>query len=237
MLTCNVAYAQFSAIFIADEHRQRTAATLSVAHTRIQCQSSFAAIYYYNNKCFWASSPPGGLNYSLHLPAFATICGIFWGYENCVFFQVVNMENVEQIALIAVVAEEGEGLMRDNFGWSFERPHVCASVSMCFLSTAMTGSKNNLTWLAKPSQSKPKTPAVGSCESPVPRHCWAVNEKSTWFHARPSGSPKAEALEASAPLVLPSPVSHAKPMCSKMARKAKRGERAQPRLKKLSLYH
>jgi len=49
------------------------------------------------------------------------------------------------------------GLMRDNFCRS---PHVCMCARMCFLSTAMTGSKNNLTWLAKPSQSKPKTQGI-----------------------------------------------------------------------------
>jgi len=72
------------------------------------------------------------------------------------------MENVEQIALIAVVVEGGTlwgmwGLMRANFCGS-PHGHVCAMVG--FLSTAMTGSKNNLTWLAKPSQSKPKTQGI-----------------------------------------------------------------------------
>lgn len=37
---------------------------------------------------------------------------------------------------------------------------MCMCARMCFLSTAMTGSKNNLTWLAKPSQSKPKTQGI-----------------------------------------------------------------------------
>jgi len=72
------------------------------------------------------------------------------------------MENVEQIALIAVVVAGGTyggmwGLMRANFCGS-PHGHVCAMVG--FLSTAMTGSKNNLTWLAKPSQSKPKTQGI-----------------------------------------------------------------------------
>lgn len=105
MLTCNVAYAQFSVIFITDEHRKITATlchTHTHTHTRIQCQSSFAAIYYYNNKCSglfpWVRALPQ------HLPAEKMLAFFACQRKVCVFFQVVNMENVEQIALIAVVA-------------------------------------------------------------------------------------------------------------------------------------
>jgi len=81
---------------------QQHSATHTHTHTRIQCQSSFAAIYYYNNKCSglfpWVRGVPQ------HLPAEKMLAFFACQRKVCVFFQVVNMENVEQIALIAVVA-------------------------------------------------------------------------------------------------------------------------------------
>jgi len=81
---------------------QQHSAAHTHTHTRIQCQSSFAAIYYYNNKCSglfpWVRGVPQ------HLPAEKMLAFFACQRKVCVFFQVVNMENVEQIALIAVVA-------------------------------------------------------------------------------------------------------------------------------------
>jgi len=89
----------------------------------------------------------------------------------------------------------------------------------------MTGSKNNLTWLAKPSQSKPKTQGIVELLMKSQLD-FMPDQPASQPANQPTSHPAVQKPRLSSFLLVWSfsaftTVSHAKPMCNKMARKAR----------------